>query len=114
MRADRGELHELVDELPDEQVADVIADVRRRLRRPREGSTKPFAWVAVRPAKRPRPDDAEQVDDLLTDAIDDDAVERWLRDEVTSVYDATVADPSRSVPMESVRARLTAERTSDR
>jgi hypothetical protein len=114
MRADRGELHELVDELPDEQVADVLADVRSRLRRPRNANAKPFAWGAVGPAKRPHPDDAERVDDLLTDAVDDGAIERWLRDEVAGVYDATVADPSRSVSMESVRARLAAERSSDR
>ena len=31
MTADRHELHELVDALPDDQVARVLADVRRRV-----------------------------------------------------------------------------------
>jgi antitoxin ParD1/3/4 len=39
----------------------------------------------------------------------DDAVERWLRDEVAPVYDAMKADPKRGIPatevFESIRAR---------
>ncbi len=34
MTAERHELHELVDELPEDQIAVVLADVRRRLARP--------------------------------------------------------------------------------
>ena len=34
----------------------------------------------------------------------DNAVERWLRDEVAPVYDAMKADPSRSIPAEDVFA----------
>ena len=39
----------------------------------------------------------------------DHAVEAWLRTEVAAAYDAVVADPTRAVSAESVRARLTAE-----
>lgn len=40
MTAERHELHELVDELPDDQIAVVLADVRRRLPRGEE-----IAWA---------------------------------------------------------------------
>lgn len=39
----------------------------------------------------------------------DHAVEAWLRDEVAAAYDAIVADPSRAVSAQCVRARLAAE-----
>lgn len=39
----------------------------------------------------------------------DQAIEAWLRDEVAAVYDAVVADPSRAVTAQRVRARLAAE-----
>jgi antitoxin ParD1/3/4 len=39
----------------------------------------------------------------------DHAVEAWLRDEVASAYDAVVADPSRTVTAQAVRARLATE-----
>jgi antitoxin ParD1/3/4 len=38
----------------------------------------------------------------------DEAVERWLRDEVAPAYDAMAADPSRGIPMESVFADIRA------
>ena len=41
----------------------------------------------------------------------DQAVEAWLRDKVASAYDAVVADHSRAVSAQSVRARLAAEPT---
>ncbi len=41
----------------------------------------------------------------------DQAVEAWLRDEVVTAYDAVVADHSRAVTAQSVRARLAAEQT---
>lgn len=41
----------------------------------------------------------------------DRAVEAWLRDEVATAYDAVVADQSRAVTAQSVRARLAAEQT---
>ncbi|MGA8249918.1 MAG: type II toxin-antitoxin system ParD family antitoxin [Mycobacterium sp.] len=39
----------------------------------------------------------------------DQAIEAWLRDEVAAAYDAVVADPSRAVTVQRVRARLAAE-----
>jgi len=36
----------------------------------------------------------------------DEAVERWLRDEVVPVYDAMRADPSRAIPAEQVFSEL--------
>jgi len=39
----------------------------------------------------------------------DQAIEVWLRDEVAAAYDAVVADPSRAVTAQRVRARLAAE-----
>ena len=36
----------------------------------------------------------------------DQAIERWLRDEVASAYDALKASPSRAVSAAQVRARL--------
>lgn len=38
----------------------------------------------------------------------DAAIERWLREEVVPVYDAMIADPSRGIPLEEVRANLRA------
>jgi antitoxin ParD1/3/4 len=39
----------------------------------------------------------------------DRAIERWLRDQVGSAYDALKADPSRAVTADRVRSRLAAE-----
>ncbi len=36
----------------------------------------------------------------------DEAVERWLRDEVAPTYDRMKADPSRGIPAEKVFAKL--------
>ena len=43
----------------------------------------------------------------------DQAVEAWLRDEVAAAYDAVVADPSRAVSAQAVRARLAGEQAGD-
>ena len=40
----------------------------------------------------------------------DQAVEAWLRGEVAESYDALVADPSRGVDADELRARLVAKR----
>jgi len=40
----------------------------------------------------------------------DQAVERWLREQVAPAYDAMKADPTRAVSTRSVRAALAAER----
>jgi antitoxin ParD1/3/4 len=36
----------------------------------------------------------------------DEAVERWLRDEVAAIYDRQVADPAHATPLDEVAARL--------
>jgi len=41
----------------------------------------------------------------------DHAVETWLHEEVAAAYDAVVVDPSRTVPVPALRARLAAEQT---
>ena len=43
MSDDREELHELIEQLPDEEIADVLADARRRLR-PAPAASWPPAW----------------------------------------------------------------------
>ena len=43
----------------------------------------------------------------------DQAVEAWLREEVAAAYDAVVADPSRAVAAQAVRARLAGEQAGD-
>jgi antitoxin ParD1/3/4 len=39
----------------------------------------------------------------------DRAVESWLREQVAPAYDALLADPSRAVPVDQVRASLAAQ-----
>ena len=39
----------------------------------------------------------------------DQAIESWLQREVAAAYDAVVADPSRAISAQAVRARLAAE-----
>jgi putative addiction module CopG family antidote len=41
----------------------------------------------------------------------DQAVEAWLQTAVVAAYDAAVADPTRAVSAQAVRARLAAEQT---
>lgn len=41
----------------------------------------------------------------------DRAVEAWLQTEVASAYDATLADPTRTVSAQALRDRLAAEHT---
>ena len=41
----------------------------------------------------------------------DQAIEAWLREEVGAAYDAVVADPSRAVTAQRVRALLAAEQS---
>jgi antitoxin ParD1/3/4 len=39
----------------------------------------------------------------------DSAVERWLREDVAPVYDATITDPSRTIPAKKVFAAIRAQ-----
>ena len=47
MSVDRNELHELVDELPDDQLALVAADLRRRTQSAAPRRVEPFAWFGM-------------------------------------------------------------------
>lgn len=108
MTIDRVELHGLVDALPDEQVADAAAELARRLRPgPEAVSTAQAAGHEA--MNDDLKESLRQGDTLLTEDFDDEAVERWLHEVVAPVCDATIADPSRNVSMESVRQRLAAE-----
>jgi len=65
MSASRDRLHELVDELPEQQIDAVIAEMRQRLRPPRLVGADPFAWIGAGPANNNRTDNALRVDELL-------------------------------------------------
>jgi hypothetical protein len=47
MSANRDELHDLIDGLPDDQVAAVLADVKRRTTPRPPRTTEPFAWFGM-------------------------------------------------------------------
>lgn len=47
MTAGREELHDLIDGLPDDQVAAVLADVKRRTAPRPPRTTEPFAWFGM-------------------------------------------------------------------
>lgn len=67
MTAGRRELHELIDELPDDQVPAVAEDLRRRAR-----TQEPFAWVGMGPARSGPTDNARRVDELLEEGFGQD------------------------------------------
>jgi hypothetical protein len=64
MTAERHELHELVDELPEDQVAVVLADVRRRLPQGEAKAWAPEFFGIVEGADLPA-DLATNTDDYL-------------------------------------------------
>ena len=64
MTAERHELHELVDELPEDQVAVVLADVRRRLPLTEDKAWSPEFFGIVEGADLPA-DLATNTDDYL-------------------------------------------------
>lgn len=64
MSADRDQLHELVDDLPDDQLASATEDLRRRTR-----SYQPLSWMAMGPSRHAGTDDARRVDDILAEEL---------------------------------------------
>ncbi|MGL4743761.1 MAG: hypothetical protein ACRCXL_05165 [Dermatophilaceae bacterium] len=64
MAVDRSELHHLVDELPDDQVASA-ADELPTARTHRPHAPKPLSWMAMGPSKHAGTDDARRVDEIL-------------------------------------------------
>lgn len=69
MTEGREELHHLVDALPEEQVDQVLADVRRRTTRPPAPSDEAFAWIGAGPANNGRRDNSSRVDELLAEGF---------------------------------------------
>ncbi len=65
MSAERNELHELVDALPDDQVVLVLADVRRRLPRVASDPAWPPAFFGMGVDKEGRTDLSMSVDEIL-------------------------------------------------
>lgn len=62
MSEQRDELHHLIDSLPQEQVEQVLEDMRRRTQPRQIPSDKAFAWVGAGVAK-------DGVTDLSTNAV---------------------------------------------
>lgn len=68
----RDELHRLVDDLPEDQVADLLADARRRaeLQAPAVERTWPPAFFgSIKSARNGRTDNARRVDELLAEGF---------------------------------------------
>jgi hypothetical protein len=65
----RDELHDLIDALPDDEVEQVLADVRRRARPRVVHSEKAFAWIGAGAADNGRSDNATRVDELLAEGF---------------------------------------------
>lgn len=68
MTVDRRELHDLVDELPDDQVAGLLADARRRARRGSTGAWPP-EFFSMGSSKDGRTDTSERVDEILAEGF---------------------------------------------
>lgn len=67
MSAKRDELRDLVDELPEDQVALAIADVRRRL--PKQERPWPPRFFGIGESKDGRTDNARRVDEILAEGF---------------------------------------------
>ncbi len=65
MTADRHELHDLVDELPEDQVALAAADVRRRLPKMKPEGTWPPEFFGIIDGSEVPNDLAGNIDDFL-------------------------------------------------
>lgn len=69
MSADRHELHDLIDELPDDQVALALADVRRRLSKKPAGGSWPPKFFGAGVARDGRTDIAGNIDKYLSEGF---------------------------------------------
>ena len=69
MTVDRHELHELVDELPEDQVGLVLAEVRCRLPQAKEERPWPPAFFGIGESKDGRTDNARRVDEILAEGF---------------------------------------------
>jgi hypothetical protein len=68
MSVDRVELHQLVDELPDDQVSSLLSEARRRAHR-RSGGSWPPAFFGFGPANDGRTDTSERIDEILAEGF---------------------------------------------
>lgn len=68
MSVDRVELHQLVDELPDDQVSSLLVEARRRAHRRQRGSWPP-AFFAFGSANDGQTDTSERVDEILAEGF---------------------------------------------
>jgi hypothetical protein len=69
MTGSRDELHHLIDSLPDEQVEQVLADVRRRATPRGVPGDAAFSWIGAGAANNGRSDNAARVDELLSEGF---------------------------------------------
>ena len=69
MTVTREDLHDLVDALPDAQMP-LAAEELRRLAMPVSYGPKAFAWIGNGQAKNGRTDNAQRVDELLTQGFE--------------------------------------------
>ncbi len=65
----RAELHLLIDSLPEEQVEQVLSEVRRRTRPRTAPPDSAFAWIGAGVASNGRTDNATRVDELLAEGF---------------------------------------------
>lgn len=69
MSENRDELHDLINSLPDDEIDQVLAEVRRRTAPRSVPSAKAFAWIGSGPANNGRTDNANHVDELLAEGF---------------------------------------------
>lgn len=69
MTADRHELHELIDALPEDQLAMVLQDVRRRLPVDQDERPWPPAFFGIGESKDGRTDNARRADEILAEGF---------------------------------------------
>lgn len=79
MSEQRQELHHCVDALPDDQVEQVLRDVRSRVQPRKAPSATAFAWIGAGPANNGRSDNAERVNELLAEGFDRATSRRYGR-----------------------------------
>ncbi len=65
----RDELHHLIDALPEEQIEQVLTDVRRRTEPRVTPPASAFAWIGAGVANNGRTDNAIRVDELLAEGF---------------------------------------------
>jgi hypothetical protein len=69
MSVDRSDLHHLVDELPDDQVASAAEELRRRMRFHHVRSHEALSRMAMGPSKHAGTDDARRIDEILAEEL---------------------------------------------